>query len=404
MSKLKYEVGHKEEEGPKAPQPEDKGIVAQVDEIIEKALESSATDLHVEPGPGETRVRMRVDGALHQVATFPSQIHGKLANRFKILGAMDITKNRIAQSGFFKVQLEGQRAECSTYVLPSILGEKITVNIQYKRGFELNLEHLGYFPEILKGFKDALAKPHGLVLVVGPPGSGRTTTAYAALRLLNSPQKACGTFEAVNKYELPGVVQGKPSFQGDFTFVDGVKALMDSSPDVAYVGELQDPEVARLVIQGAFSKRIVIARMAAHDAANALVTLMDMGVQPFLLTAAVNAVLAQRLVRRLCDHCKEGYAPPEQVINEIGYRMPANAQFFRGRGCAACGGTGYLQHLGLFELLTLNEKINETLVARKSQGEVREVAAQAGMVPLKRDGVNKAVMGYTSIEEVLNAL
>jgi type II secretory ATPase GspE/PulE/Tfp pilus assembly ATPase PilB-like protein len=317
---------------------------------------------------------------------------------------MDITRTKIAQHGFFKVGLEGQRAECAAVVFPSLMGEKVTINVTYKRGLELSLEHLGFFTEVLKAFKDALAKPHGLVLVVGPPSSGRTTTCYAALSYLNTPQKAVAAFEMVPTYELPGLVQGKPSPQHEFKYVDGVRAMMDSSPDVALVGELQDPEVARLSIQGAFAKRIVIARMAANDAVNALVTLMDMGVQPFLITAAVNAVLAQRLLRRICDRCKEGYVPPEQLVNEIGFKMRPDIQFFRGKGCAACGGTGYRGHIALFELLLLSETLNEMFVARRSPPEIRDAAARAGMIPLKRDGVNKVVMGYTSIEEVLNAL
>lgn len=404
MSKLKFEVGAKEDEATKPQQVDDKGVVEKVDNVIERALREGATDIHIEPGPGETRVRIRKGGVMEVLDPLPSSIHGKVANRFKILGGMDITKSRIAQSGFFKVMLDGQRAECSSFIFPSVLGEKVTVSIQYRRGFEASLEHLGFFPEVLKGFKDALAKPHGLVLVVGPPGSGRTTTAYASLKLLNTTQKAIAAFEPVTKYELPGVVQGKPSFQGDFTFRDGVKAMMDSAPDVCFVGEVNDSDVARLMIQGAFSKRIVIARMAAHDAANALVTLMDMGVQPFLLTAAVNAVLGQRLVRRVCQGCKEAYQPPEPVIAEIGYKMTPDIRFYRGVGCAACGGTGYRDHIGLFELLVPNEEINEMIVGRKSPGELREAAARTGMTPLKRDGVNKVVYGYTSIEEVLNSV
>ena len=221
---------------------------------------------------------------------------------------------------------------------------------------------------------------------------------------LNSPQKSLAAFEFVNKYEIPGLVQGKPAPQVDFKFVDGVRSMMDSAPDVALVGELQDPEVARLSIQGAFSRRIVIARMAAHDAANALVTLMDMGVQPFLLTAAVNAVLAQRLVKRICDRCKEAYAPPPQLLAEIGYNMPPDVQFSRGRGCAACGGTGYRGHFGLFELVVLNEEINNLLVARRPPQDIREAVVRQGLPSLKRDGVNKVVMGYTSIEEVMNSI
>lgn len=403
--KPKFETGGKDDDAhQKVPQGEDRGIVDKVDDILLQALQAGATDLHVEPRPEETGVRMRVDGALQELASFNSAIHTKVVNRLKILGGMDITRTKIAQRGFFKVEQDDLKAEFHASVFPSVLGEKVTVDIQTKKGLELSLEHLGFFTEVLKSYKDALSKPHGLVLIVGPPSSGRTTTAYASLAFLNSPTRAVATFEQVAKYEIPGIVQGKPSPQHDFHFVDGVRAVMESQPDVAMIGEVQDPEVARLMIQGAFAKRIVLGRMAAHDAGNALGTLMDMGVQPFLITAAVNAVLAQRLVRRICDRCKEAYAPPEQLVTEIGYKMRPDLQFYRGKGCAACGGTGHRGHIGLFELLTLTEEINELIVARRSGGEIRDAAAKKGMVTLKRDGMNKVVMGYTSIEEVLNAL
>ena len=403
--KLKFESGKEDDQPQKAaPQAEEKTVVDKVDALLSEALQAQATDIHVEPGPEETRVRMRVQGQLQQVATFPASLHLKLVNRFKILGGMDITRSKIAQRGFFKVKAEEVNAECETFVIPSVLGEKVTVDILLKRGLELSLEHLGFYTEVLKSYKDALSKPHGLVLVVGPPASGRTTTCFASLAALNSPQRAVITFESVNKYELPGVVHCKPSPQHDFNFVDGVRAMMEANPDVCLVGEVQDPEVVKLMLQGAFAKRIVIGRMAAHDSVNALVTMMDMGIQPFLITAAVNGVLSQRLVRRICDGCKEAYEPPEQLVNEIGYKMKPGIQFHRGKGCASCGGSGYRGTLALFELLILNEDINEALVARRSPGEIRDVATKHGMVPLKRDGVNKAVMGYTAIEEVLNAL
>jgi type II secretory ATPase GspE/PulE/Tfp pilus assembly ATPase PilB-like protein len=405
--KLTFESSKEEDQAQPKPgggQAEEKGIVDKVDQVLADALQAQATDIHVEPGLEETRVRVRVQGQLQEAATFPATLHHKLVNRFKILGGMDITRNKIAQRGFFKVKAEGVNAECETFVLPSTLGEKVTVDILLKRGLELSLEHLGFFTEVLKSLKDALSKPHGLVLVVGPPASGRTTTCFASLAALNSPQREVITFEQVNKYELPGVVHCKPSPQHDFGFSQGVRAMMDANPDVCLVGEVQDPDVAKLMLQGAFAKRIVLGRMAAHDSVNALVTLMDMGIQPFLLTAAVNAVLSQRLLRRICDGCKEAYEAPEQLINEIGYKMKPGMQFFRGKGCAACGGSGYRGNIALFELLTPSEEINEALVARRSPQEIRDIAQKAGMVPLKRDGVNKAAMGYTAIEEVLNAL
>ncbi|MEM7244349.1 MAG: ATPase, T2SS/T4P/T4SS family [Acidobacteriota bacterium] len=404
MSKLKFETG-KEDDGQQA-RPgnvDDKGIVNKIDELLAEVLASNATHVHVEPGAEGTRVRSRVDSDLREVATFEAGLHPKIVNRFKILAGMDITRNKISQRGFFRVEADELRAECNAYVFPTVHGEKITVDILYKQGVTLSLEHLGFFTEVLKSYKEALAAPNGLVLVAGPPGSGRTTTCYASLATMNSPQKALAAFEPVNKYELPGVVLAAPS--GGLSFAEGVRAMMESNPDVCLVGEVQDPEVARLMLAGAFAKRLVLGRMvAAHDSIQALVTLLDMGIQPFLLTAAVNAVLAQRLVRRICDGCKTPYSPPEQLVAEIGYKMKPDIQFYRGAGCAACGGTGFRGQIALFELLILNDQVSEMLVARRTLPEIREQAAKSGMVSLKRDGVNKVVMGYTAVEEVLSCL
>lgn len=271
MAKLKFESGSKDEDQQQKPgAPEDRGIVEKVDELLEQALSVGATDLHVEPGTDETRVRARVGGALQQLGSFPANIHHKVVNRFKILADMDITRNKIAQRGFFRIKQEDSTAECTAFVFPSSLGEKVTVNVLLKTGFDMSLEHLGFFTEVLKSYKDAIAKPHGLVLVVGPPASGRTSTCYATLAALSSPQKSVSTFEPLVKYELAGVVHSKPAPQHGYSFEDGVRAMMDSDPDVCLVGEVQDPEVARCMLQGAFSKRIVIGRMAAHDAAGAL--------------------------------------------------------------------------------------------------------------------------------------
>jgi type II secretory ATPase GspE/PulE/Tfp pilus assembly ATPase PilB-like protein len=331
-------------------------------------------------------------------------LHHKIINRVKILSGMDITLSRIPQRGYFKVVIEERKIELYTFCFPSVLGEKVVMQIHYRKAVSLSLDHLGMFPTMLGPFKKAVARSHGLILIVGPPGNGKTTTSYCVLGELDSPGKSIMSFEHVLKYEIEGMTQGRPDEVAEFHFADGVKAMMDQSPDVALVGEVNEEEVGKGVIHGAFAARVVIARMSGNDTISALNTLVDMGIQPFLVTACLNAALAQRLVRKLCDKCRRPFKPPPSVIEELGYRLPPETQFFEGAGCEACNGTGYRGFLGIFELFLPSEQVHQLMIARASQDQVREAALQAGMTPLKKDGIQKAIKGYTTIEEVMHAL
>jgi len=405
--KVQFEVGRQDEAAEEARRPgaaDDKGIVEQVDDLILQAIRKEATDIHIEPTHDGLRVRARVEGRLVQIAAIAMELHPKVINRVKILSSMDITRSRIPQRGYFKVIIEERRVELYVYCFPSVLGEKVVLQVHYRKGVQLGLEHLGLFPTMLKPFREAVRQIHGLILVVGPPGNGKTTTSYAVLKEKHAEDKLVMSFEHVLKYELPGMVQGRPDEIAEFTFPDGIRAMMDQEPDMALVGEVNESEVARSIIQGAFAARMVVARMTGNDSISAVQTLVDMGVQPFLVTASLNAVLAQRTVRKICDKCREPYEPPPAVIEELGYRLPDGTKFFHGKGCQACRGTGYRGVLGIFELFVPNEETNELIVARAPQNQVREAALTAGMTPLKKDGIQKAVKGYTPIEEVLSVL
>ena len=238
-------------------------------------------------------------------------------------------------------------------------------------------------------------------MVGGPPGNGKTTTLYATLNALNSPGKSLATFEHVVKYEIPGIIQGKPDEKAEFSFEDGVRAMVNLTPDVMLIGEVQLPSVAKSVIQAAFAKRIVLARMSADNSINALQNFIDMGLQPFLVTSAVNMVLVQRLVRKLCS-CKEKYTPPEQLCQELG--IGKGTEFFKARGCSACRETGYSGQTGIFELLTMKEELSEMFIGRESPRRIREVAVNLGLIPLRQDGIVKAQEGITSLEEVFNVV
>lgn len=404
--KIRFEVGKTDDrpETLRTAGADDRGIIEKVDEVIVTAVHHEASDVHFEPSASGTVVRARVNGALTPLQHFPSELHPKVVNRIKILSAMDITRSRIPQRGYFKVIIEDRKIEIYANAFPSVAGEKIVLKIHYRKALTLALDHLGMFPTMLQPFREACLRQHGLILIVGPPGSGKTSTSYAILQLLHSVEKEMMSIEHVLKFEIPGMVQGRPDDLADFSFAMGVRAMMDQGPDIALVGEVNEPEVARAIVQGAFAKRIVVARMTSNDTISAISTLVDMGVQPFLVTAALNTVLSQRLVRKICAECRESYTPPPELLDELGYRLPANTLFHRGRGCEACDQTGMTGILGIFELFLPGEEVNDLIIARKPASTVREAALKGGMTPLKKDGVQKVIKGYTSVEEVLNAL
>lgn len=404
--KIQFEIGRKDDaiDDLRKGGAEDKGIVEKVDQVIEKAVRAEATDVHIEPTHDELRVRARVEGFLTPLAGFPIDLHHKVINRLKILGGMDITRSRTPQRGYFKAVIDERKIELYTYCFPSVLGEKMVMQVHYRKAITFSLDHLGMFPTMLNPFKEAVNRSHGLILVVGPPGNGKSTTSYCVLRELDSPGKSLMSFEHVLKYEIPGMTQGRPDELADFHFAEGVKAMMDQGPDVALVGEVNEAEVAKSIIHGAFAARVVVARMSGNDTISALHTLVDMGIQPFLVTACLNGAVAQRLVRKLCDKCRQPYQPTPSMIEEIGYRLPPDTTFFRGNGCDHCTGTGYRGNLGIFEFFLPSEQTHQLMIARASQDQVREAALQAGMTPLKKDGIQKALKGYTSIEEVMHAL
>lgn len=405
-SKIQFEIGRKEEPAEELRKGgvEDKGVIEKVDEVILQAVRREATDVHIEPTHDDLKIRARVEGVLQPLETFPMELHHKVINRLKILSAMDITRSRVPQRGYFKIVIDDRKIELYTFCFPSVLGEKIVLQIHYRKSIGMSLDHLGMFPTMLKPFKDAITRSHGLLLVVGPPGNGKTTTSYCVLRALDSPGKSLMSFEHVLKYEIPGMVQGRPDEVAEFSFSEGVKAMMDQAPDVSLVGEVNEEKVAREIIHGAFAARVVVARMSGNDTISALHTLVDMGVQPFLVTACLNAAVAQRLVRKLCDKCRQPYKPPPSVIEEIGYRLPPDVQFYEGKGCETCDGTGYRGLLGIFELFLPSEETHQLMIQRAPQDQVREAALKTGFTALKKDGVQKAIKGYTSIQEVMQAL
>jgi type II secretory ATPase GspE/PulE/Tfp pilus assembly ATPase PilB-like protein len=384
---------------------EDKNVVQEVDSIVSTAVAKGAMEIHFEPQPDGYVIRVRDGrGMLAEVARLPEKLKANVANRLKVVSGMDITKNRIPQSGFFRVVIEERKIELYVYILPTIAGEAVTVKISYKQSATLRLTELGLHPNVLAAYKKTLARGAGLYLLTGPPGSGKRTTIYSSILEVVDPTKLAMGFDPVIKYEIPGMIQGKQEERSEYSFADAITALMRQEPDIAYIGDVSCEADARATIQGAFSKRLVFARMTANDTLNAIQNLVDMGIQPFLIAASLTAVMNQRLVRRLCTSCREPYAPDESISREVGFRLPEGCRFFRAKGCAACGGGGFAGVVPIFELYRPSEELNKMIVAKEPIQSLRNRALQEGMYSLKMDGVSKALGGMVTLEDVLNAL
>ena len=383
---------------------DDKNIIQEVDEVIVKAISDGATEIHFEPQQDGLVIRMRVKGLLKQVKEVPDKMKTNVVNRIKVLSGMDITKTRIPQGGFYKATVAEKKIELYTYVLPTLYGETLVIKVQYKQSATMKLEQLGMTAALLASFKKALNRGSGLYLVTGPPGSGKRTTIYASILEVIQPNMLAMGFDPVVKYEIPGMVQGKPDERSEYSFAEGISSVMKQEPDIAYIGDITCQEDARAAIQGAFAKRVVLCRMTANDSVNALQNITDMGVQPFLLAASLTAILNQRLLRRLCASCREPYAAGESLQRELGFRLPEGAKFYKAKGCPACENTGYSGVVAIFELYLPSEELNKLIVAKAPVQSLRQQAQKEGFTSLKMDGIMKAMAGLATLEDVLNSL
>lgn len=384
---------------------EDKGIVQQVDKIIQEAVEAGATEIHLEPLQDALVIRTRIKGALRAVdIDIPDDMKNNVINRIKVLSGMDITKTKVPQSGFFKLSLEEKKIELYTYVMPTLHGEATIIKVQYKQSATRGLDQLGMTKNMLASFKKSLSRGSGLYLITGPPGSGKRTTAYAAVLEILKPEMLAMGFDPVIKYEVPGMIQGKPEEKSEFTFAEGVQSVMKQEPDVAYIGDITCHEDARAAIQGAFAKRVVLCRMTANDCINAVQNIIDMGVQPFLLAASLSVIINQRILRRLCKNCHEPYPADQNIQKELGFRLPEGAKFFHPKGCDTCENTGFSGSSAIYELYIPSEELNKLIVSKAPLDSLRQRAVKEGMISLKMDGITKAMRGLVTVEDVLNSI
>jgi type IV pilus assembly protein PilB len=381
-------------------------VIRIVNVIIQQAIKDRASDIHIEPDRRGVRIRYRVDGVLHEVMTVPKYVHAPLISRIKIMGDMNIAERRLPQDGRIHVRHEGKDYDLRVSSLPTVFGEKIVMRILDQQSILIGLSKLGMLPETQAQLESIIVQPNGMILSTGPTGSGKTTTQYSILNKINSVERNITTIEDPVEYQLRGLNQVFVNRKAGLTFANAMRYFVRQDPDIIMVGEIRDLETAETAIQASLTGHLVLSTLHTNDAPSAVTRLVDMGVEPFLISASVIGVLAQRLGRRICQKCKEPYKPPMDALRRIGFPMEAIEEvvLYRGRGCEQCRHTGYLSRLGIFELMLLSEEIQDLIVRRAPLSEVRRAALASGMKTLKTDGFQKVLEGITTVEEIMRVV
>jgi len=386
--------------------PEESVIPRVASTIIADAIDARASDIHMEVNADGARVRYRIDGVLNEAMTLPRRAQAPIVSRLKYLADMNLAERRVPLNGRIRVRHHGNDYDVRVTTLPTIYGEAAIMRILDQGSVPIGLERLGLSPQTRQAFERKLREPQGLMIVTGPSGSGRTTTLYSALNLVNSPRAQILTIEDPVEYQLRGVMQVHVNRKAGLTFAVGLRTFLRCDPDVIMIGDLRDLETAEICTQAALTGHIVLTAMLPSEAVGAITRLVDMGVEPFLVGASLTTVLAQRLLRKVCPSCKTEYKPSPAVLRRIGTSDEeiAHAKFCHGAGCDQCVHTGYYGRTGVFELFEMNDRLREMIARRPSADDLRAAAVEAGMVTMLRDGIEKAKQGITTIEELLRVL
>lgn len=378
---------------------EDTPVIKLVNLLILQAVKDRASDVHIEPEEDMVRVRYRIDGILHEVQQIPKHLQSVLASRIKVMSRMDISETRNPQDGRIQMKMESKSLDLRVSSFPTVHGENIVIRILDKSSVLLGLEDLGFGPKELGDFDKIIRRPNGIILVTGPTGSGKTTTLYAALSTINSTETNIITIEDPVEYEIPLIRQTQINPKAGLTFANGLRSILRQDPDVIMVGEIRDKETAEIAIQASLTGHLVFSTLHTNDAASSLTRLIDMDIEPFLISSSVIGILAQRLVRVICPSCKEKYTPAEEVIKDL--NLGDKMEFYRGKGCNKCKGSGFIGRIGIFEFLLMNDEIKNMVTAKASAVEIKNRAVKLGMRLLYEDGIDKVKKGVTTIEEVL---
>ncbi len=379
---------------------EEAPVIKLVNSVIAQAVEEGASDVHFQPEGRDMRVRFRVDGILHEATTVPRRLIAGVTSRLKIMASLDIAEKRLPQDGRVTLQVGGHTVDIRMNSLPSVRGEKIVLRLLDKEQALLNLDALGMQPDTLDSYQTAFMRPYGAVLVTGPTGSGKTTSLYSALNVLNAPEKNVITIEDPVEYQLAGLSQIQVNTRAGLTFAKGLRAIVRADPDVIMVGEIRDAETARIAIESALTGHLVLSTLHTNDAPGAIARLTEMGIEPFLTASAIDCVVSQRLARVLCTNCKERVMLSADALRKSGFDVPYDVEAYEARGCARCKYSGYKGRVGLYEAMTMSDELRELAIKRASADQIRRVAVQAGMQLLQHDGFDKVRAGITSIEEV----
>ncbi len=386
---------------------EDAPIIKLVNLLITQAVNDRASDIHIEPGERSLKVRYRIDGVLHEVMSPPKSVQAGMTSRLKIMADINIAERRIPQDGRIGLKVQGKAIDIRVATLPTVYGEKIVMRLLDKSSVLLQLSDLGFLPDNYDRFQESYKKPYGMILVTGPTGSGKSTTLYATLNILNQPHVNIITVEDPVEYRLPGVNQVQTNNKAGLTFAAALRSILRSDPDIVLVGEIRDKETAQIAIEAALTGHLVLSTLHTNDAPSSMTRLVEMGIEPFLVASSLDCAVAQRLARKLCTKCKESYVPSEEEL--IASKFPYDPQedlptLYRPVGCTSCGGTGYKGRLAVHEIMTVTEDIERLVAERASAEEIGKIARSQGMLTLREDGLEKVRQGVTSIEEILRVV
>ncbi|MGQ9570015.1 MAG: GspE/PulE family protein, partial [Thermodesulfovibrionales bacterium] len=379
-------------------------VVKLVNGILVNAIKMGASDIHIEPYERYVRVRYRVDGVLFNALELPTKIKNSVTSRLKIMSKLDIAERRLPQDGRIKLRVDKNREiDFRVSVLPCLFGEKTVLRILDKSNLQVDLTKLGFEEEALRNFMDALSKPFGMILVTGPTGSGKTTTLYSALNYLNKPGINIMTVEDPVEYNFQGINQVQVKEEIGLTFASALRSFLRQSPDIIMVGEIRDFETAEIAVKAALTGHLVLSTLHTNDAPSSISRLLNMGIEPFLVSASVILIMAQRLVRKICPNCKEVESIPVSALVSIGINEEEAKviKCFKGKGCNACNGSGYKGRIALYEVMPVNSEIRELVLEGASADEIKNVAVRQGMKTLRISGLTKIKEGITSVEEVL---
>lgn len=386
-------------------------IIKLVDSLINHAYESRASDIHIDPAEDKVEIRLRVDGVMHRVFTLPKEIQSEVITRLKVLSGLRTDEHQIAQDGRFKfIAKDGKIFDIRTSIVPTYHEENAVLRLLVEQGdAAFDLEKMGLSERDLRVIKDSITKPYGMILVTGPTGSGKTTTLYTVLRILNTDEVAIITIEDPIEYSLEKTIQIQVNNQTGLTFANGLRSILRQDPNIIMVGEIRDEETAKIAVNAALTGHLLLSTLHTNDASTALPRLIDMSIEPFLIVSTVNIVIAQRLVRKICPDCKTEKKYSISALQALKGGIPAdllseNQNFYIGKGCKTCGNSGYLGRVAIHEVLEITDAVREAVVSRMGALEIKDIAVKEGMTTMLEDGFKKAIQGITTIEEVLRVI